>query len=329
MSWPRFWSQKTWQSYALMPLSALVCCIAQRRLNRFNQSPPQRMQTPNSPVVIVVGNIVVGGAGKTPFIQWLGRLLNEQGLSYGVISRGYGGKSSHYPLKVTEQSDPKKVGDEPLLLAQSLKVPVMVSPNRSEALEALVQDLPLDVVISDDGLQHYALPREIEVVMMDAQRGLGNELCLPAGPLREPKTRLETVDFVVYNGGQQANQWNMTLLPVCFRQVKNPEITCDLEAFKQQSVYAMAGIGNPARFYAQLQVLGIEVAILAFKDHHAYQASDFEGLKNEKPLLMTQKDAVKCKAYAKENWWALEVAPQCSSELAESILHQILHNILK
>lgn len=325
MSWPTFWHKKTWQSWMLSPLSALVCSVARRRLNDFQKIPssfPNNAKT--RPIVIVVGNIVVGGSGKTPFIQWLGQELKSQGIDYGVVSRGYGGQSQQYPLKVTPSSDPKEVGDEPLLLAQSLGVEVMVSPKRREALEALMAQTACEVVISDDGLQHYALPRDIEIVMIDDQRGIGNGMCLPAGPLREPKSRLESVDFVVYNGGSEAqHQWNMTLAPVCFRQVKYPEVTCELSAFEQQSVYAMAGIGNPSRFYHQLEQLGIEVTSLHFKDHHAYEAKDFLNLKTEKPLLMTQKDAVKCISYAKDNWWALEIAPHCSPLLAQQILQRI------
>jgi tetraacyldisaccharide 4'-kinase len=283
-------------------------------------------------LVIVVGNIVVGGSGKTPFIQWLGRQLAAQGIGYGVISRGYGGRAKHWPQVVTADSDAALVGDEPVLLAKTLGCPLVVSPKRSEALALLcAQDAP-QVVISDDGLQHYALARDIEIVMLDAARannGLGNGYCMPAGPLRESPARLQTVDYLVFNGAPSALypspacQGQMDLQPAYFYRLTDGErVNCD--GFAGQCGYAVAGIGHPERFYASLEALGIRVEPLPFSDHHAYREADFIGLESEKPVFMTAKDAVKCEPFAKPNWWVLVVEPVCNEAFAHTLMTHIL-----
>jgi len=337
MSWPIFWSQNRWQTKILWPLSKLVCWEAKRRLQAFNQVPPKKQ---TQAVTIVVGNLVVGGSGKTPFIVWLVKRLQEKGLSVGIISRGYGGKSKQWPQLVDEHSDATLVGDEPVLLAKQLDVPIAVSPTRVEAVALLEQHHQCDVIISDDGLQHYALARDIEVVMVDAQRLWGNGLCLPAGPLREPKTHLDQVDFIVYNGAMdlsiepmkwQSKSYQMTLEPVGFRRVANPKETLDKCAFSNQSVSAIAGIGNPQRFFETLKSLDIEVQGQAFKDHYLYSLQDFANFDADSTLLMTEKDAVKCQALAQEqtddnginNWWYLEVVPQAEADLFERLFKKV------
>lgn len=332
MSWPSFWLKPDWRSWLLSPLAWLVCVLARRRLKGF------RAAKPTSPgLVIVVGNIVVGGSGKTPFIQYLVNLLVRQGLKVGIISRGYGGKSAYWPQVVTALSDPAQVGDEPVLLAKALNCPIVVSPKRAEALDRLNAQFEVDVVISDDGLQHYALARDIEIVLLDASRGqhgLGNGLCMPAGPLREPDERLQDVDAIVFNGltpsdfavNNEVLVGNMQLRPQALYALHDPQQTLDLTAFSGQQVYAVAGIGNPQRFYDTLAELGVEVKPLAFADHHAFKQSDFNDLDAEKPLLMTTKDAVKCQAFARPNWWVLAVQPQCSAEFEQALLMRILQH---
>ncbi len=326
MSWPKFWFENTWQSKLLIPLSLLVCKVAAKRLKKFEKYPPQPIA---NVVVIVIGNITVGGSGKTPFIQWLASQLEEAGLSYGVISRGYGGKSKTWPLMVTANSSPQQVGDEPVLLAKSLNCPLVVSPKRAEAVEFLLKHQIVDVIISDDGLQHFALSRDIEIVIMDSQRNLGNGLCLPSGPLREAPSRLNKVDYIVYNGGKSSKQINMQLKSVCFRQVSNPKNHRELDYFANQEVIAIAGIGNPQRFFKQLASLNIQAKEIAFSDHHAYHPKDFAGLDTEKPLLMTQKDAVKCTEFAKENWWYLEILPTCPASFSKQLIAEINSKIKK
>jgi tetraacyldisaccharide 4'-kinase len=327
VSWPNFWLECDWRCQLLKPLSALVGAVAKQRLHRFQTHRPQ------SPgLVIVIGNIVVGGSGKTPFIHWLAKQLEQQGLRYGVISRGYGGKAKHWPQVVTADSSPGLVGDEPVLLARTLACPVVVAPKRAEALEKINQLYSLDVVISDDGLQHYALPRDIEIVLFDSERknnGLGNGLCIPAGPLREPISRLNQVDYVVFNGQRPENGWEikaevgeMRLVPQGFENIKSlHSVTTD--AFNGQSVYALAGIGNPSRFFQTLERLGIECECLAFDDHYAYAEADFSALDPNKPVLMTRKDAVKCQEFAKDHWWVLDIEPQCSVDFSRSLLQRI------
>lgn len=347
MSWPTFWQQTGtgWQTKLLWPLSKLVCWEATRRLSAFNDQPPAKK---TQAVTIVVGNLVVGGSGKTPFIIWLVKQLQAKDLKVGIVSRGYGGKSSQWPQLVTAESEPSLVGDEPVLLAKQLRCPIAVSPIRADAvalLEERNQDSPLDVIISDDGLQHYGLARDIEVVLVDAQRLWGNGLCLPAGPLREPKTRLNQVDYIVYNGqavpgtsvseSEQSKSWqeksfNMTLEPVCFRQVANPDITQLPNTFAGQSVTALAAIGHPERFFKTLKTLDIKVDGHPFKDHHAFNKTDFSKFESKKPLLMTEKDAVKCTGFAfdkttqeTKNWWYLEVAPQVDGALFDGLYQKI------
>ncbi len=340
MSWPHFWMHKTWKTQLLRPLSQLVCWEAARRLTRFKNFPPPVQSTAT---VIVVGNVVVGGSGKTPFIIWLTQQLQAKGLRVGIISRGYGGKAKQWPQSVSAESDPTLVGDEPVLLAKQLGCPIVVSPKRPEAIALLNEMGTLDVIISDDGLQHYAMARDIEVVLIDAQRQFGNGFCLPAGPLRESINRLKTVDFCIWNGLEEekpfplnvpstAAQYRMQLLPVRLRQVINPEQVIELKCneigqvteFLGESINAMAGIGNPTRFFNSLKLLGFQVKEYAFSDHHAFQWSDFKHLDSQKRLLMTEKDAVKCMAFAKQHqqthWWYLEVSPQCDDALITHIL---------
>ncbi|MDG4812414.1 tetraacyldisaccharide 4'-kinase [Hydrogenovibrio sp. 3SP14C1] len=330
MSWPAFWSQtptQSWKTALLWPVGKLVCWVAARRLKRFKKNGPAKKTAAQ---VIVVGNIVVGGSGKTPFIQWLGRRLSEHGLKYGVVSRGYGGQSKVWPQWVTEHSEPTMVGDEPVLLAQSLQCPVAVSPNRPEAIALLESKYDLDVIISDDGLQHYKMARDIEIVMMDSERLLGNGYCLPAGPLRESRKRLGMVDFLVWNGGDASELASdsstiMKLVPQHFRSVANPKMILPISSFKHEKTQAMAGIGNPQRFFNTLSELGIDADTTSFADHKAFESSDFEAFESTKPLLMTEKDAVKCRAFAQPNWWYLEVQPLCPATFAHQLFHKLGH----
>jgi tetraacyldisaccharide 4'-kinase len=307
----------------LRPLAAFVCAVAKKRLLKFNSTEIDKSSKHYKTIVIVVGNIVVGGSGKTPFIQWLVNQLKKHNFKIGIVSRGYGGKSKHYPILVTSKSNPSLVGDEPVLLAKHLQCPVAVAPKRPEAVTCLLEQQPLDIIISDDGLQHYPLERDIEIVMLDAQRLLGNERCIPAGPLRESKQRLKSVDFIVYNGGSDTDKFNMNLQPVQYRNVANPDLTKPLDGFKEQQIVAIAGIGNPSRFFSQMRLLAKLVTQHAFADHANYNFSTLNKLCKQKPLVMTEKDAVKCREFATENWWYLEIQPKCSNELFNQILTKI------
>jgi tetraacyldisaccharide 4'-kinase len=326
MSWPKFWTKTSaWQTYALSPLASLVCFIASKRLDSFIQNPPAKI---SSAKVIVVGNIVVGGSGKTPFILWLAQQLDKQQISYGIVSRGYGGKSVEYPLLVTKDSKPEQVGDEPILYAKQLNCPIVVSPDRVAAIE-LLTSYDLELIIADDGLQHYAMARDVEIIVFDGQRGIGNGLCMPAGPLRESHLRIKNAKFIVCNGSCEDEKINnlvtakinlMTLNPTIFKRVNNPSVTLSLDSFAGQKVQAIAAIGNPQRFYNSLQKLAIEVTTKDFADHKNYQLTDFSWLDKTKPLLMTEKDAVKCSSFASDNWWYLVIQPVCSNQLYTNII---------
>ena len=341
MSWPKFWEKKQWQSRWLLPLSKIVCWEAGRRLKKYETQPPSKQTIAT---VVVVGNLVVGGTGKTPFIVWLAKALQNKNVKVGIISRGYGSKNNQWPHWVTHLSKASDCGDEPLMLAKQTGCSVAVSPKRVQALELLNEKACCDVIISDDGLQHFALARDFEIVLIDAQRQFGNGYCMPSGPLREPLSRIEKVDCTVWNGLQNQQEipklafsqkaaYKMQLKPICFRRVGNPEITLSINAFLDcyvgKQVLAIAGIGNPKRFFSTLSEMGLEVEGTAFKDHYAYQKSDFKSLIDRscipieaKPLIMTEKDAVKCTEFAKHepHWWYLEVASVCDEQIVEAIL---------
>lgn len=286
----------------LRPLGWLVGRVARRRLRRFRAAAP----VPPVPV-LVVGNVTVGGTGKTPLVIALARRARERGLTVVVISRGYGGESDDYPLTVRADDDPARVGDEPLLIARRAAVPVVLDPRRARALDEAVRRHGADLVISDDGLQHYALPRSAEVAVIDARRGLGNRRCLPAGPLREPADRLDQVDFLVANGGRWPGALTMHLVPGDPQRLADGE-ALDAARFRERhpAVHAVAGIGNPERFFRTLDLLGLAVTPHAFPDHHAFQTSDL-AFGDQRPVIMTEKDAVKCQGFDDPRLWTLPV----------------------
>ncbi|MCK7596699.1 tetraacyldisaccharide 4'-kinase [Microbulbifer sp. CAU 1566] len=296
----------------------------------------QRKQAKPLPVpVIVVGNITVGGAGKTPIVAELGRWLQERGRKPGIISRGYGGRAKHYPYNVTAQSHPLESGDEPLMLHLMTGLPVMVSPRRAEAAEALIAEHGCDVILSDDGLQHYELWRSLEICVVDGKRGLGNEHLLPRGPLRESVDRLAHVDMVVANGkpselvlsqcGEQID-FAMELAPSRWHQF-NLDQTSTLKLESGPEVgpcHGVAAIGNPQRFFNALRALGYTVMEMAFPDHHQYSQQELQ-LDGVTPVIMTMKDAVKCRDFWQSHWWAIEVQAQFP-DLFYQRIHQHLEN---
>lgn len=270
--------------------------------------------------VIIVGNISVGGNGKTPLVIWLAHFLRSQGYSPGVLSRGYGGNATNYPISVTPQSLAVDVGDEPLLMINHINCPLVVDPIRARGANALLNKHDCDVIICDDGLQHYALARDIELVVIDGQRRLGNGCLLPMGPLREGKWRLSTVDFVVCNGGNaHKGEYAMQLAPSNLVNVKNPEQTKMLSEFSGP-VIAAAAIGNPQRFFSLLQQHKLALKnCLSFKDHHQFTAHDLP----QETVLMTEKDAVKCRDFAHDDWWYLPVSAQLNTEFEQQLLTKL------
>lgn len=278
--------------------------------------------------VIVVGNISVGGTGKTPLVIWLVAQLKQAGYTPGIISRGFGGQ---YHGEVQPNSKPQEVGDEPVLIAQRTQSPVFVGAGRVSAGQALLNTYPqCDVIISDDGLQHYALKRDAEIVVVDSQRQFGNACLLPAGPLREPVQRLNAVGVIVANGAttQLAQAFTMHMQSGVFINVANPRITATVEDFQHRKRLAIAGIGNPERFFQQLTMMGLHCPTQVFPDHYAFQAHDFGDVQAD-IVLMTEKDAVKCTEFASgklsEKLWYLPVDAVLPA--GEQLMQQILSKL--
>lgn len=266
--------------------------------------------------VIVVGNITAGGSGKTPLVIWLVNWLREQGYRPGVVSRGYGG-SAHGCVDVQPGSMAAEVGDEPLLIRIKTACPVMVGRDRVAAARQLLADHPdVNLIVADDGLQHYRLQRDIELAVIDASTGLGNGWPLPAGPLREPGTRLDHVDAVVQvmRGATtpfalKQTSWRASYTAGQAYRLGRPAERCPLDALPVADWLAVTGIGHPQGFFDMLQAQGVHFRSRAFADHHAFQPVE---LPVDSAILMTEKDAVKCSAFAGPEWWAvtLDVAPE-------------------
>ncbi|HEX7325111.1 MAG TPA: tetraacyldisaccharide 4'-kinase [Rhodanobacteraceae bacterium] len=271
--------------------------------------------------VVVVGNLVAGGAGKTPLTIALVEALQARGLRPGVVSRGYGGSATVAQL-LDGTPDPALVGDEPTLIHARTGVPVAVGARRVRAARLLLE-ADVDVVLADDGLQHYALARDLEICVVDGVRRFGNGRLLPAGPLREPIARLRCVDFVVCNGGTPARgEVPMQLAAVGAVALADPARSCALAAFAGQRVNAVAGIGNPARFFESLRAAGIQPVERPFPDHHRYRAGDLD-FRDGLPVLMTGKDAVKCRGFAKPDWWGVPVSAVLPSVFLDEVANRI------
>ena len=304
----------------LLPLHALFCLISERRQRN---TAGRRLPVP----VVVVGNITVGGAGKTPLTLWLAQQLLARGRRPGIVSRGYG-RQGEAPSAVNPENSPKSVGDEPLLLARRSSVPVWVGRDRAAAGAALLAAHPeVDVVLCDDGLQHYQLARDVELAVFDG-RAAGNGWRLPLGPLREPLSRLNTVDAVIRNGAVDlplpatVPAFDMMLEAGDFYALGDPARRCTASALIGRKLHAMAGIGDPGRFFRTLSGLGLQFAAHPFPDHHDYDAADL-AFASDGVLLMTEKDAVKCAGLTTGEAWVLPVEAALSPALIDLILEKL------
>ena len=269
--------------------------------------------------VVVVGNITLGGTGKTPLVEALVQYLKKKGYQPGIISRGYGSSIQEFPHLIVASDSCADVGDEPFMLYHSLDVPVVIDPKRKKALEHIV-NLGVDVVLSDDGMQHYELPRDIEICVLDGNRLLGNGCLLPVGPLREPASRLQEVDFVMRSGLSGKDDC-FDFLPVSWVNVKTGE-SVELNKLRlSKDVLAIAGIGNPQKFSKTLAQLKINCQLKPFPDHYAYEESDFSGIPGQ--ILMTQKDAVKIRPFARDNMWYLKIEAEVSEHFLSSFLKKL------
>jgi tetraacyldisaccharide 4'-kinase len=307
--WPLLW-----------PLSCLFKVISQRRRHHYQTGVKASYRAPIP--VIVVGNITAGGNGKTPVVIWMVEALQALGYRPAVVSRGYGGQSTRYPLLVDQYTSTTQCGDEPKLIFQRTGVPVAVDPNRAQAIQALLKN-GIDCVITDDGLQHYALQRDVEIVVVDGHRRFGNQQLIPLGPLREPVSRLQEVDFVINNGGVcQQGELAMTLH--AGMAVNLLDGSCQSVA-SLSKLGAFAGIGHPPRFFNTLNSVGAELVLTqSFADHKPYTEKEIDTLSQQVDnLIMTEKDAVKCREFAKKNWWYLPVSAVFNSADEQRLLTQI------
>ena len=313
-----------WRSplrFLLLPFSAIFVALAyaRRLFYRLGLLKSNRLPVP----VLIVGNITAGGTGKTPLTATLAKALAECGFSPGIISRGYKGRAEA-PLLVDAESLPEIAGDEPVLLAKR-GFPVCVGKNRVEAGRTLLRIHPeCDILIGDDGLQHYALARDFEIAVIDAKTGLGNGLPLPAGPLRELPSRLDQVDAIVVNGGSLNRShavpiFSMRLAGNRFVDVDHPGHAASAGDFSGKRIHAIAGIGHPQRFFDQLAGLGLEFTPHPFPDHHRYIPQDLEFDACD-IILMTEKDAIKCIGFAPGRSWFLEVNAEIDLALVELIV---------
>jgi tetraacyldisaccharide 4'-kinase len=301
--------QRSWQSWRpltllLLPLSGLYCLLVALRGVAFalGWRKIRRLDVP----VVVVGNLTVGGTGKTPLVIWLAERLIAMGHRPGIITRGYGGQSDAWPCEVTAGSRASDVGDEAVLMQRRTNCPVYAGPSRWETGRRLLSERDCDIIISDDGLQHTALDRDLEIVVVDGERRFGNGLCLPAGPLRESLRRLQQVDLVIVNGKANEGEYAMKVsgqeaLPL---QGGEPR---PLPAFMGEPLHAIAGIGHPERFFGMLREAGLKPVCHPFADHHPYREDELRRFSHE-TVLMTEKDGVKCELFAQPNYWYVPAA---------------------
>jgi tetraacyldisaccharide 4'-kinase len=283
--------------------------------------------------VVVVGNLTVGGTGKTPLTLWLAGALRAAGLRVGIVARGYGSRNGRAPRRVMPDSPWQEVGDEPLIVARRSACPTVVGIDRLAAARVLAAD-GVDVILADDGLQHLRLARDCEIVVIDGARGIGNGRLLPAGPLREPATRLRQVDAVVVNGALTRDSIASLLpggvlgmqLEASFVVSLDERTRRPLASFSGERVHAVAGIGNPQRFFAELRAHGLEVIEHAFPDHYPLSAAQV-AFADALPVLMTEKDAVKCRSFADPRLWYVPVTAQLTARDAQQLLTRVLAKV--
>ncbi|EIQ78187.1 MULTISPECIES: tetraacyldisaccharide 4'-kinase [Citrobacter] len=318
----RIWSGESPLWRLLLPLSWLYGLVSGgiRLCYKLGLKRAWRAPVP----VVVVGNLTAGGNGKTPVVIWLVEQLQQRGIRVGVVSRGYGGKAATYPLLLTADTTSAEAGDEPVLIFQRTGVPVAVSPVRSDAVKAILAHHDVQIIVTDDGLQHYRLARDVEIVVIDGVRRFGNGWWLPAGPMRERAGRLKSVDATIVNGGvARPGEIPMHLEPGLAVNLRTGERR---DVAQLPDIVAMAGIGHPPRFFATLEACGARPQkCVALADHQSLTYSDVSALLAEgQTLVMTEKDAVKCRAFADDNWWYLPVDAHLSGERPDALLDSLI-----
>ncbi len=318
----RIWSGESPLWRLLLPLSWLYGLVSGgiRLCYKLGLKRAWRAPVP----VVVVGNLTAGGNGKTPVVIWLVEQLQQRGIRVGVVSRGYGGKAATYPLLLTADTTTAEAGDEPVLIFQRTGVPVAVSPVRSDAVKAILAHHDVQIIVTDDGLQHYRLARDVEIVVIDGVRRFGNGWWLPAGPMRERAGRLKSVDATIVNGGvARPGEIPMHLEPGLAVNLRTGERR---DVAQLPDIVAMAGIGHPPRFFATLEACGARPQkCVALADHQSLTYSDVSALVAEgQTLVMTEKDAVKCRAFSDDNWWYLPVDAHLSGERPDALLDSLI-----
>ena len=325
-AWDKFiaevWYGRHALRFVLIPLSWVFRLVAHLRRAAYQSG---LLGVYRSPVpVIVVGNLTVGGTGKTPLVIWLAQLLRDYGFRPGVITRGYRGGARHWPQQVRPDSDVRVVGDEALLIARRTGLPVAAGPDRAQDIESLIEHSKVNIIVSDDGMQHYAMARDLEIAVLDGVRRLGNGYCLPAGPLREPAPRLAEVDLIVTQGlagrGEFALRYDAKQVLRVDREMSVP-----LADFAPKSVHAVAATGNPESFFKLLRKHGFRITPHAFPDHYQFRRQDFE-FGDDAPIVMTEKDAVKCEFLNDSRMWYVPIDIELPAVI-ESRLRTLLRNL--
>jgi tetraacyldisaccharide 4'-kinase len=321
----RIWYGDSPLRWGLWPISAIYLALARLRRTAYRRGWRPTVEAPVP--IIVVGNVSVGGTGKTPFVIWLAAQLKQRGRKVGIVTRGYRGKGTEWPRAVTAESDPQEVGDEPVLLARRTGCPVVAGPDRVACVEMLLADARVDVVLSDDGLQHYRLGRSFEIAVVDGVRGMGNGLCLPAGPLREPASRLQEVDAIVVNGGEwgHAGVFRAEAVVTKVYHLKDGTVR-PLDSFRSEPVHAVAGIGNPQRFFELLLEAGLDVDPHPLEDHAELGVDE---LTFDEPgaVLITEKDAVKCEHLKLNGVWCVVVDFHFDADKTARLMRLVLRDI--
>jgi len=318
------WSRRSIWAFALYPLSLLYCGVVALRRGLYAVHLLRTWQPPVP--LIVIGNLTVGGSGKTPLVIRVAQHLKERGMRVGVITRGYGGVAPNWPQFVRADSDPFHVGDEAVVIARATECPVMAGPDRVRAARALLAADRCDVLLSDDGLQHLALGRSLEVLVVDGESRYGNGWCLPAGPLREPAGRSRRVDKIVCNGGEaQGGEMTMVLHGDTAVNLSDRGQHRTLAEFRGQRIHAVAGIGRPRRFFDTLVAAGIDVQPHAFPDHHPFSPKDLL-FREDQLILMTDKDAVKCRAFATPAMWTVPVTAEPDPAFFQWLEQRLQHD---
>lgn len=311
------WYERNGLTHLLRPLSWFFLVVATLRRWLYRNSIVKSVRLPVP--IIIVGNITVGGTGKTPLVIWIANYLKSAGYKPGIISRGYGGKARNWPQQVRPDADPVMVGDEAVVISRRTGCPMAVGPDRISDGRALLKYAKVDVIISDDGLQHYALDRTIEIAVIDGIRRFGNGFCLPAGPLRELPARLNDVDCRITNGVAAQGEIAMKYLADKAINLVSNEVR-QISEFKNQAVNAIAGIGNPDRFFNFIRANGIRINTRAYADHYLFIAEDIT-FPDDEVLFMTEKDAVKCQRFARENWWYIPVDAHLPEDFGVHLIH--------